>query len=144
METKKANAKANPREKVYYNSNYCNDCNPNDCVECNDCIQDLSTTFYHDFRKIAPKADKILVVAYNSNWQGKTGYLVVDFNHRSLSEILNKTTSFNKKIYRDGRNMLVFASSHDVPTGSKWLLKPICSKGMRNDLIIQKAMKLYG
>lgn len=131
--------------KTYYSDSDCENscCDGSSYEYCRKCISDTSKEFYLDFRKIAPKADKILVVAYNSTWNHKTGYLVVDFNEGALSSILNKTQSCTRKLYRNGKKMCGIGYSHDVPTGSQWVLKPICSKGVSNDKLIEKAMSIY-
>lgn len=131
-------------EKIYFSDLECDKC---DCTMNNDlcagCISEANSMFYRDFRRIAPKADKVIVIARNSNWKGNTGFLVVPFDNNVLRHIFGKTSDYSKKVYRSGRSMFITGYSHDTPMGGQWLLKPICSNGASNEFIIQKAMKKY-
>lgn len=128
-------------KKVFYDESKCSNCDA--CGEvgvCFDCRDFASNEFYEAFRKLAPKADKVVIVAHNSNWQGRTGYLIVDFNNDVLRNICSKTTSFVKQFYRDGRKMYVIGRNHDVPTGGVWELIPVISRGRNNDALIQSVI----
>jgi hypothetical protein len=61
--------------------------------------------------------NKVLLVAYNANWRGKTGFAVCNADAKS---IFSKVMSFDNEeatLCKDGRKLYFKTASHDVPTG---------------------------
>ena len=129
-------------KRVYLDENSCMGCdNLNDFGVCTNCLNSTCDVYHTEFRRIAPRADKVVIVARNTNWKGDTGYLVVDFNYNVMKNILEKTDNFTKRFYKEGKRMYIQAFSHDVPTGGIWTLYPMVSKGRSNTDLIKSAIK---
>lgn len=127
---------------VFFSSENCFECNTQTIDICQPCMTDASVNLYEEFRKVAPKADKVVLIGHNCDWQGKTGYMVFDFNKDILNRIMAKTPNFIKVFYKEGRKVYLRVSSHDVPQWNNWELVPVISKGRDNDTLIANVIKM--
>lgn len=133
-----------PKQKVYFDTGVRdNECDMrNDYIECMGCLDSASYSLYEDMKKVYPKANKVLVVAYSPNYKGQTEYKVIDLTEDILKELLN--LSKYMRVYREGRRFYALAASNDTSEDSIWRLVLKSYNGeLDNEELAKQWMKDY-
>lgn len=106
------------------------------------CLDSASYGLYEDMKKVHPKANKVLVVAYSPNYKGQTEYKVIDLTEDILKELLS--LSKYMRVYREGRRFYALVTSNDTSEDSIWRLVLKSYNGeLDNEELAKQWMKDY-
>lgn len=133
-----------PKQKVYFDTGVRdNECDmQNDYTECMRCLDSASYGLYKDMKKVYPKANKVLVVAYSPNYKDQTEYKVIDLTEDILKELLSLSKYI--RVYREGRRFYALAASNDTSEDSIWRLVLKSYNGeLDNEELAKQWMKDY-
>lgn len=100
-----------------------------------DIVEDSLIHLVDILREELGEIENLYIGAKNINWQGDSGYKIVDMRQYDLDIARQIIPTYDNSftLYKEDGELYAIVSSHDVPTGSTWYFKEVTDEEMEKE-----------